>query len=129
MSASGFSFPKKEKLTSRKVIEKLFSSGRSFVKYPFRVVFLSLEERSDAPVKILISVSKKRVKRANKRNLLKRRIREAYRLNKHIISADERNNPIAIAFVYLPQEVMAFTSIEKGMKKSLENLRDLLNNS
>ena len=129
MSASAFSFKKKEKLTSRKVIESLFASGRSFVKYPFRIVFLPLENGLDAPVKVLVSVSKKRFKRANKRNLLKRRIREAYRLNKNIIYGVKENISIAVAFVYLPQEIMEFNEIEKGMKKSLENLRDKLKES
>jgi ribonuclease P protein component len=127
MAAPDRSFPKTEKLCSQKVIDELFSTGRSFVKYPFRVVLLTMEEQ-DVPAKVLISVSKRRFKRAYKRNLLKRRIREAYRLNKHkIIPLLESNNMnIAIAFVYLPTEIWDFRSIEKAMQELLEGLKKRL---
>ena len=123
MAAPDFSFPKKEKLCSQKVIEELFTSGRSFVRYPFRVVLLTTEEQ-DVPVKVLISVSKRRFKRAYKRNLLKRRIREAYRLNKHLlIPLLEKNSVnIALAFVYLPLEIKSFHDIEKAMQDTLRGL-------
>jgi len=124
MAAPDFSFPKKEKLCSQKVISDLFSTGRSFIRYPFRVVLLTLEEPQDVPAKVLISVSKRRFKRAYKRNLIKRRIREAYRLNKHLLfPLLEKNNVyIAVAFVYLPTEIKTFREIEDAMKNTLKDL-------
>jgi len=124
MAASEFTFPKKEKLCSRKVIGALFSGGSSFVKYPLRVVFLITENDEQVPVKVLISVSKRRIKRANRRNLLKRRIREAYRLSKNILLPflEDRSLNISVAFVYLPETVMSFSEIEKGMKEALKTL-------
>jgi ribonuclease P protein component len=124
MAASEFTFPKKEKLCSRKVIGALFSGGSSFVKYPFRVVFMKTENDEQVPVKVLITVSKKRIRRANKRNLLKRRIREAYRLNKHLLLPflEENSLKIAVAFVYLPDEIMTYRDIEKRMKDSLQTI-------
>ncbi len=123
MAANIHTFSKKEKLCSHKVIDDLFSTGRSFVYYPFRVVLLTVEEQ-DIPIKVLISVSKRRFKRAYKRNLLKRRIREAYRLNKHIlVPLLEKNSiNIALAFVYLPVEIMDYKYIEKAMQKTLTGL-------
>ena len=122
------SFPKKEKLCSQKVIEELFSSGRSFINYPLRVVFMTQEEQADSPVKVLVSVSKRRFKRAYKRNLLKRRIREAYRLNKHLIfpllNKDSVN--VVIAFVYLSTEIKPYSEIEKAMINTLESLKKKL---
>ena len=122
------SFPKKEKLCSQKVIEELFSSGRSFINYPLRVVFMTQEEQTDSPVKVLVSVSKRRFKRAYKRNLLKRRIREAYRLNKHLIfpllNKDSVN--VVIAFVYLSTEIKPYSEIEKAMINTLESLKKKL---
>ncbi len=128
MASSGFSFPKKEKLCSQKVIEELFDSGRSFIKYPLRVVFMIQEEQEDTPVKVLVSVSKRRFKRAYKRNLLKRRIREAYRLNKHIIFPllEKNNVSIVIAIVYLPTEILPFGEIEKAMIATFESLKTKL---
>jgi ribonuclease P protein component len=127
MAAPDRSFPKTEKLCSHKVIDELFNTGRSFVKYPFRVVLLITSEQ-EVPVRVLVSVSKRRFKRAYKRNLLKRRIREAYRLNKNlIIPLLERNNVnIAIAFVYLPTEIWDFKNIEKAMQDLLTGLKKRL---
>jgi ribonuclease P protein component len=80
------------------------------------------------PAKVLISVSKRRFKRAYKRNLLKRRIREAYRLNKHLLIPllESNNVNIAIAFVYLPTEIWDFKSIEKAMQELLTGLKKRL---
>ncbi len=124
MAAPDFSFPKKEKLCSQKVISDLFLSGRSFIRYPFRVVLLTFEEPQEVPAKILISVSKRRFKRAYKRNLIKRRVREAYRLNKHLLIPLLEKNKVftAIAFVYLPTEIKTFNEIEGAMKETLKDL-------
>ena len=128
MASPDFSFPKKEKLCSQKVIEELFSSGRSFIKYPLRVVILTHENQPDTNAKVLVSVSKRRFKRAYKRNLLKRRIREAYRLNKHLIFPllEKNSVDIAIAFVYLPTKILPFREIEKAMIETLESLKKKL---
>ena len=67
---------KSERLDKKKVIDKMFSGGaRSFSVFPLRVVYLPVEEL-EAPVSILVSVSKRRFKRAVKRNRVKRQIRE-----------------------------------------------------
>ena len=72
--------PKSERLDKKKVIEKMFAGGsRSFSVFPLRVVYLPVEEL-EAPVSILVSVSKRRFKRAVKRNRVKRQIIEAYRM-------------------------------------------------
>jgi len=122
-----FCFPKAERLSSRSTIQTLFTEGQSFVKYPLRVSFIKLPAEATSPsAQVLISVTKKRFKRANKRNLLKRKIREAYRLNKHILTdvLNEQNEKFAIAFIYLPSEVMDFIDIEKGMIKALHKIVD-----
>ena len=78
---------KPERLNKKKIIEKMFAGGsRSFSIFPLRVVWLPVEEL-DVQASILISVSKRRFKRAVKRNRIKRQIREAYRLNKQILLA------------------------------------------
>lgn len=125
-----FCFKKAERLCSRTTIQTLFSEGQSFVKYPYRVSFLQLpDQATTAPVQVLISVTKKRFKRANKRNLLKRRIREAYRLNKHILTdvLTEQGAHIAIAFIYLPSEEMNYKEMEKGMVKALNKIKEKIN--
>lgn len=77
-----YTFKKEERLCSRKHLDLLFKNGSSFLLYPFRVSYLFVEESTEVIAQVVINVPKKRYKRAVDRNLLKRRIREAYRLNK-----------------------------------------------
>lgn len=82
---------KAERLHSKIVIEKMFAGGfsRSFSVFPLRAVYMSVEQQ-EVPVSILISVPKKRFKRAVKRNRVKRQIREAYRKNKGPVAGSAR---------------------------------------
>lgn len=124
MEQQRFTFKKQERLCSRDTIQSLFDKGQSFVKYPFRVTYMELDKDEEADAQILVSVSKRRFKRAYKRNRLKRLIREAYRLNKHQLTDElkERNVKLAIAFIYLPTEILDYTSIEKAMQKALKRV-------
>lgn len=112
---------KVERLDKKKIIEKMFSGGsRSFSVFPFRVVYLPLEEL-EADASILISVSKRRFKRAVKRNRVKRQIREAYRVNKHglLNALAEKRCRLAIAFIYLSDQLVESSVIEDRMKTAL----------
>lgn len=124
MEQGRFTFSKNERLCSRTTIQTLFTKGKSFVKYPFRVAYLSLDDDCPVEAQILISVSKKRFKRAYKRNRLKRLTREAYRLNKHefLSHLKARDKNLAVAFIYLPAEILTYADVEKGMKKALKKL-------
>jgi ribonuclease P protein component len=116
-----FTFNKKERVAGEKRVETLFSGGQSFIAYPLRVVFLKMEPTEDLPsVSILISVPKKRIKRAVHRNRLKRLIRETYRLNKHLI--DIKDCRLDISFIYVKDELSDYATIEKGMIKALNEL-------
>ena len=99
-----FTFPKQERLSWKRHIDLLFANGRSFVAFPLRVIYLSVEEDAlPAPASVLISVPKKKFKRAVKRNLIKRRMREAYRIHKHDLFDALANNQqrMLVAFLYL----------------------------
>ena len=87
MEERKYTLDKTERLCSKNLIERLFAGGnRSFPAFPLRVVYMYLHpDEGSSDVSILISVPKKRFKRAVKRNLVKRQIREAYRLNKYIL--------------------------------------------
>ncbi len=126
MEQQRFTFKKNERLCSRTAIQDLFTKGKSFVKYPFRVSYMPLEAETEVPIQILISVSKKRFKRAYKRNRLKRLAREAYRLNrnKFYSQLEVHDKKIAVAFVYLPSEMLDYAAVEKGMKKALKKLTE-----
>ena len=112
---------KPERLSRKKIIEKLFAGGsRSFSIFPLRVVWLPVEEL-DVQASLLVSVSKRRFKRAVKRNRVKRQIREAYRLNKQPLleALAEKDLRLALAFIYLSDELTDSTVIAEKMKIAL----------
>lgn len=111
-------FKKNERLCYVKKIDELFRrdnpANNSFLVYPLKVIFQK-NENVTLP-QVLISVPKRRFKRAVDRNLLKRRIREAYRLNKGLLPELPPEN---IVFVYVANEILDFITLEKAMKKCL----------
>lgn len=122
-----FTFPKQERLSWKRHIDLLFANGRSFVAFPLRVIYLPVEEEAlPARASVLISVPKKKFKRAVKRNLIKRRMREAYRIHKHELFDALANNRqrMLVAFLYLDKEILPFSDIEKAMQKALDVLRN-----
>ena len=121
-------FRKQERLTSRKTIEKLFTEGNVFILHPYRVFWLKNEDQ-DNFLKIVISVPKKRFKRAVDRNLLKRRTREAYRTQKLDLTEALQLNEIKLSvfFVYINDTIVEFPIIEKQMLQILEKLKTFIN--
>jgi ribonuclease P protein component len=114
-----FSFPKSERLHKKKTIQELFDKGSSFYLYPFRVFF---QNAPDLPAnQVLFSVSKRNFKRAVDRNLLKRRMREAYRLNKHSIPGTSK---FQIAYIYTSKELLPVNQIEEKMVLSFKRLTE-----
>ena len=114
-------FPKSEHLCGEIRITELFTKGEAFISYPLRVVYLLQPKKDDAAVSVLVSVPKKRFKRAVKRNKLKRLIREAYRLNKQILTTviEEKEMQLHVAFNYVSNDELDFATIEKKMKQAL----------
>jgi len=122
----GFTFHKEERLSSQKIIGELFTSGESFLAYPLKVVFLKTELEVSYPVQAAFTVSKRNFKRAVKRNLLKRRMRETYRLNKSTLYDEltARNLQIAIMFVFVGKDILEYPAIEKGMISAFKKLQE-----
>ena len=117
---------KAERLNSKILIEKMFAGGsKSFSIFPIRVVYMPVEQ-GEAPASILISVSKRRFKRAVKRNRVKRQIREAYRMNKHGLLAvlTEKKCRLAVAFIYLSDQLVDSSVIEDRMKTALARIAE-----
>lgn len=119
MGTKSYGFSKNEKLTGKKKIEELFRKGSSFYLKVFQVRYLASSE-VHSPHEILISVPKKNFKRAVDRNLLKRRIREAYRLNKHVIQDCQ---PLYIGFVYISKQILTFQEIQDQLISALDRLK------
>jgi len=121
-SAPDFKFPKFEKLRLKILIDSLFKEGKSFFIYPFKVLHLH------APIEhtinqVLITVSSRKFKKATDRNTLKRRIREAYRLNRHDLTQSLSDDcHLLIGYIYVGDEILDFDVIETKLKQTLERL-------
>jgi ribonuclease P protein component len=114
-----FTFRKEERLDKEKIIQELFEKGSSFYLYPFKVYFMPNPHASGTTHQVLISVSKKNFKRAVDRNSIKRRIREAYRLNKNLLAGQ---NKLAIAYIYSVKQILPTAQIQERLVKTFKRL-------
>ncbi|MDR1865211.1 MAG: ribonuclease P protein component [Bacteroidales bacterium] len=113
---------KKERLCGKRMIAELFVSGKSFFHPPFRVIWMKTTG-GDAPVRFAVSVPKRRFKRAVHRNLIKRRTREAFRLNKQLLhNFVEEGQQILLMLVYTSDEISLFNELNGSMKKILQHI-------
>ncbi len=157
-------FKKAERLTNKKTFDLLFEKGKSFAMPPFRLVWIERKVEgwkdgiAEVPIAIGretttpstfqpsnlptfqcgISVPKKFFARAIDRNTLKRRIREAYRKNKHLLyevlhrryvgfhsfggNPQNKNHSLALMIIYTAKEQLPYSEIEKKMVVSLQKL-------
>jgi ribonuclease P protein component len=112
-----FTFKKEERLSKEKNIQELFDKGSSFYLYPFKVFFMKNPDPTYPVHQVLISVSKKNFKKAVDRNLIKRRIREAYRLNKNQLG---EQNKLLIAYLYSVKEILPSAQIHERLIKTFK---------
>jgi ribonuclease P protein component len=115
--------PKSERLSSLTAVRRLFADGASGFVYPFRYMVLKSESTTPT-VEVLFSVPKRNHKRANKRNTLKRRMREAYRLNNDALHAaiEEHGKEVDIAFVYSTKDLLPYKTIEHAVHRILADV-------
>lgn len=123
-----FTFTKQERLCGEIRINRLFAIGRSFLQYPFRVVYTFSDESDAALPRILISVPRKKIKNATDRNKIKRHVREAYRKNKHLLPYEtkQNNKNLQFAVVYLSDQLSEYELVETKMKQLLLKLNEFV---
>lgn len=114
-----FSYPKSQKLKSRKLIDRLFSQGKSVSNYPVKLIYVQTELPENVKIQAGVAVPKKNFKSAVKRNRIKRLLREAYRQNKHHVFNNSEGS-FAFLFLYIGKEIPTYPTIEKSIKGSLE---------
>jgi len=127
-----YTFKKEERLCNKRLLEQLFSSGSSFLCYPFRISWLQAPLPDGIAVQVVFAVAKKRYRRAVDRNLIKRRTREAYRLHKQellytVLQGQSRQ--IVLSINYIGKEINDFGLMDRKMVKLLGQLSEQIHAS
>jgi ribonuclease P protein component len=118
----GQSFPKREKLKSKKLITQLFEEGKSVSSYPIKLIYLETKLQFEVPIQAGVTVPKKNFKSAVKRNQIKRFLRESYRLNKALVFNNSTGS-FAFLFLYLGKEMPTFKIIDEQIKVVLHKFK------
>ncbi len=125
MNPSSFIFPVQERLKSRKAIQSLFSDGQSHAKYPVRIVYREVPElTTDAVFQVSFVVPAKKIKKATLRNLIRRRMKEAFRLEAQIVRdrLKTQEKRIQALFIFTADEEKDYKTILSSMQKILKQL-------
>lgn len=120
-----YTFKKEERISSKKEIDFLFKNGTYFISYPIRILFCKKDARENDRFSVLISVPKRKFKRAVQRNRVKRLIRETYRLNKSILwnIPPEKCVGLSIGFIFVGNDIPNFKTVETAMIKALTSIK------
>ena len=114
-----FTFNKQEKLKSKKLIERLFTEGKSVSAYPLKLLYLPIEDMGNCMIQASVSVSKRKFKSAVDRNRMKRLLREAYRNQKHLIY-ERCSDKYIFMFLYIDENEKNYVFIEEKMTNLLQ---------
>lgn len=134
MNNPSHSLGKEERVKSKKLIEKLFTGGgsHSLSAFPLRLVYMTLdntegESMGHPDLQMMVSVSKRKFKHAVKRNRVKRQVREAYRLNKHLL-ADyiPEGKSLIVGFIWLDNQLYDSKHVENRMINLLKRIGEKL---
>jgi ribonuclease P protein component len=115
---------KSERLSREQLIASLFEAGQSFLSSSLIVYYKVNPLPESVPAQFLASVSKRKFPRAVDRNTVKRRLKEAYRLNKHPLYRHlvAKNLQLSVAFIYNDKKITSFNDIESKIKVALSEL-------
>ena len=122
-----YTLPRSERLRSLKAIRRMFGEGRGGFVYPYRYIWIADKQEGESEgrgIEVMFSVPKK----VHKRNLLKRRTREAYRLNREELCEriSQAGVEVNLAFIYSTKEVHSYKTIENAVQKILAQVCERL---
>jgi len=124
-------FFKEERLCSKKSLDLLFKEGSSFLLYPYRATFCFDAQPHQFPAQVVINVAKKRYKHANERNLIKRRTREAYRLQKQTALYEllpNKEQLLLLSLQYVGKKIYPYSFLEKKLGQLFQKLLTQIGN-
>ncbi|MCB0402740.1 MAG: ribonuclease P protein component [Flavobacteriales bacterium] len=125
MERQGATYNKQERLKSKKRIEELFRKGKVIHAGPLSARFLWKNDVSESNLQAAFSVPKRNIKLAVNRNLLKRRLREAYRLNNQALKLRvSESKGLDLIVVYNTKQILSYKEIEDKIKVILTRLTE-----
>lgn len=127
MAEHQFTFKKKERLRHRRQIDRLFKEGISFHSFPITLFWMDMSANPEAVTQVLFAVPKRYFKQANQRNLIRRRMKEAYRLIKPEFYKQLENQGSVgnLSFVYAGKELLPFSVIQDKIILLLRRLKEI----
>ena len=114
-------FRKHERLNNKKLINRLLTEGEVFFSYPLRVVSLYHDISTAPPLQVIFFVGKRHFKKAVQRNRIRRRMKEAWRLSKHLY-VSSGNKPLVVALQYAVAQEENYVIIEEKIKQIILRL-------
>lgn len=120
-----YTFGRTERLKSRKQIQSVFSRGRHFSHFPFKVYWLP--ENAQAELQAGVGVSNRHFGRAVDRNRIKRLMREAWRINKISLQRNlvDKNRRLSVFIIYTGNDLPVMENVSAKMKTLADRLQSL----
>ncbi|NPA42404.1 MAG: ribonuclease P protein component [Chlorobi bacterium] len=111
--------PKAYRIKRKKIMDALIGEGESLFLYPFKLIYKEMPLPEDVPFQMAVGVSKKRFRKAVRRNRVRRLVRESFRLEQHRLPSDRQ---LALLIVYVGKEEEKFDFMRRRMARLLDML-------